>query len=57
MNLLFAHHDIQPLEYPVLAVMFAAGFWIGWDVIAKLLAPRPTPAIDNGHADEGNRLV
>lgn len=47
MNILFAHHDIDPMEYPVLVVMFAAGFWIGWDLIARLVAPKPLVPQEN----------
>jgi uncharacterized membrane protein YciS (DUF1049 family) len=31
---LFAHH-VQPEHIPVLAVLFAAGFWLGWQLVSR----------------------
>ena len=35
MNMLFAHH-VELMHVPVLAMMFGAGFWLGWLAIARL---------------------
>jgi hypothetical protein len=40
MNLLLLAHHVDLSDYPVLAIIFGAGFWIGWDAIAKLMAPK-----------------
>jgi hypothetical protein len=31
---LFAHH-VEPQHYPVLAALFAAGFWLGWQLLSR----------------------
>jgi hypothetical protein len=35
MNALFAHH-VELMHMPVLAVLFAAGAWIGWKLVSAL---------------------
>ncbi len=37
MSPLFAHH-IEPKHYPVLLCLLAAGFFIGWSLLARWLA-------------------
>jgi hypothetical protein len=37
MTLLFAHH-IEPHHYPVLLILFAAGFFVGWSLLSRWLA-------------------
>ncbi len=39
MVLLFAHH-LAPEHLPVLAMLFAAGFALGWQTAGRLLWPR-----------------
>ena len=49
MTLLLAHH-IELHHVPVLAGIFAAGFWIGWEAVSKLLSRRHSrlsPAISS----------
>ncbi|HEX4143584.1 MAG TPA: hypothetical protein VHY91_08630 [Pirellulales bacterium] len=41
MTMLLAHH-IELHHVPVLAGIFAAGCWIGWQGVSKLLAWRHT---------------
>jgi hypothetical protein len=53
--MLFAHH-LEAHHYPVLACLFAAGFYAGWKMLARLLPRRPAtqPAPVNVKGD-GNR--
>jgi hypothetical protein len=37
MNVLWAHH-LEPHHVPVLAGLFAAGFYIGWQALGRWLA-------------------
>lgn len=41
MNPLFAHH-VELMHVPVLAMMFIAGFWLGWLMIARLVRRGPS---------------
>lgn len=34
---LLAHH-LEPQHFPVLVVLFAAGFYIGWQALSRWLA-------------------
>ncbi len=38
--MLFAHH-LEVHHLPVLACLFAAGFYIGWQTLSRFLARRP----------------
>ncbi len=42
MSPLFAHH-VELLHLPVLAALFAAGFWLGWSLLGRWvgLAEKP----------------
>ena len=44
MNLLLAHH-IEAQHVPVLLILFAAGIYIGWELLGRCL-PRKQPAMD-----------
>ena len=44
MNLLLAHH-LEAQHVPVLLVLFAAGIYIGWELLGRCL-PRKQSAID-----------
>jgi hypothetical protein len=49
MTLLLAHH-IELHHVPVLAGIFAAGCWIGWEGVSKLLSRRQSrlaPAVSS----------
>lgn len=35
MTPLFAHH-VEVQHIPVLAALFAAGFWLGWQLLSRL---------------------
>jgi hypothetical protein len=39
MSVLFAHH-LEMHHFPVLVALFAAGCYIGWQTIGRLLARR-----------------
>lgn len=37
MTTLFAHH-VEAQHVPVLLVLLATGFWVGWDLVSRVLA-------------------
>jgi hypothetical protein len=39
MNILLAHH-LEAHHFPVLVCLFAAGFYIGWQVLSRWLTRR-----------------
>jgi hypothetical protein len=43
MTTLFAHH-VEPEHFPVLAVFFAVGFWLGWSLLSRWLARTDKPS-------------
>jgi hypothetical protein len=43
MNPLFAHH-VEAQHVPVLVGLLAAGFWIGWNLVSRLVARRALAA-------------
>ncbi len=45
MTVLFAHH-LEAHHVPVLAGLFAAGFFIGWHTLSRLLTRGPAPTVD-----------
>jgi hypothetical protein len=45
MTMLFAHH-LEVHHVPVLVGLFAAGFFIGWQVLSRWLARGHAPTVD-----------
>jgi hypothetical protein len=41
MNLLLAHH-LEPHHVPVLLILFAAGCFVGWELVGRLRKRLPT---------------
>jgi hypothetical protein len=48
MNILLAHH-LEAHHIPVLVGLFAAGFFIGWQLLSRCLAGRHAPIVDSSH--------
>jgi uncharacterized membrane protein YciS (DUF1049 family) len=42
-NILLAHH-LEPHHVPVLAALFAAGFFVGWQMLSRWLVRGKGPA-------------
>lgn len=50
--ILLAHH-LEPHHFPILACFLAAGFWIGWNLMSRLVRSRE--AANSYHAEERAR--
>jgi hypothetical protein len=48
MNVLLAHH-LEAHHIPVLVGLFAAGFFIGWQLLSRWLRGGQAPIVDSGH--------
>jgi hypothetical protein len=52
MSTLLAHHLVEAQHVPVLVALFAAGFFVGWQVLSRWLG-RGRAAPNTGGADTG----
>jgi hypothetical protein len=53
MNVLLAHH-LEAHHFPVLFGLFVAGFYIGWQALARWLTRGPVQTVDPAGKNAGH---